>query len=168
MRPMLAAVAIALALSGCASSSSRPVRTQFDDIPMPSGLTLDVDKTTVIESPNVKAARLVYRGRVEVTTLAAAMRSTLESNGWRTLSSTTSADKGTTQLYERGTDSLQVLIYEGFWNTFVELAGTRVQTPGATAASPAAAPAARGDGSATGASQAQVVQPLTPVPPGSR
>jgi hypothetical protein len=160
MRRVLVVSAIALVLSACASSSSRTARSQFEDIPVPSGLALDPDKSTVIESPSVKAARLVYRGRVEVTSLATAMRATLESNGWRHLSSTTSADKGTTQVYDKsGGDSLQVMIYEGVWYTYVELAGTRVQPAGQP---PAWAPA-RADGAGAGPG-AVVVQPLAPVP----
>jgi hypothetical protein len=56
-----------------------------------------------------------------------AFRTTLEANGWRHLSSTTSSGKGTTQVYEKAGNSLQVLIYEGmFWYTWVELSATRV------------------------------------------
>jgi hypothetical protein len=42
---------------------------------------------------------------------------TSESNGWRHLSSTTAADKGTTQVYDKAGSSLQVLIYEGWYYT---------------------------------------------------
>jgi hypothetical protein len=175
MHRMLAVSAIALVLTACASSSSRPVRSQFEDIPVPSGLTLDQDKSTIIESPTVKAARLVYRGRVEVTSLATAMRATLESSGWRTLSSTTSSDKGTTQVYDKGGDSLQVQIYEGTWYTYVELAGTRLLPSGA----PASWAPVKAEAPMSGPAQAQlgqppvvqpqgmqpqVVQPLAPVP----
>jgi hypothetical protein len=168
MHRFLIVSAIALTLSACASSSStRTARSQFEDIPVPSGLTLDQDKSTIIESPTVKAARLVYKGRIEVTSLAAAMRTTLEGGGWRTLASTTSADKGTTQVYERGGDSLQVLIYEGAWYTYLELAGTRMQQPGA----PSAMAPVRAEAALSSQSPAQpplsgsvVVQPLEPIP----
>ena len=50
----------------------------------------------------MKAARLVYRGRVEPESLGTAMRSLLESNGWRPVSSTSIAsNNGTTQVYEK-------------------------------------------------------------------
>lgn len=126
---------------------------------MPSGLALDQDKSTIIESPSVKAARLVYKGRIEVTSLATAMRSTLEGSGWRTLSSTTSSDKGTTQVYEKGADSLQVLIYEGVWYTYLEMAGTRVQQPGVA---PAYAPV-RAE-VVVPIEQPKILQPMTPIP----
>jgi len=76
----------------------------------------------------VKAARLFYKGRVEPDSLGVAFRTTLEANGWRHLSSTTSADKGTTQVYEKSGNSLQVLIYEGMYYTWVEISATRIVT----------------------------------------
>jgi hypothetical protein len=163
MRRLVIFAAIALVLTACASSSSRQTqaRSQFEDIPVPSGLALDQDKSTIIESPTVKAARLVYKGRVEVTSLAAALRSTLEASGWRALSSTTSADKGTTQVYDKGGDSLQVLIYEGIWYTYVEMAGTKIQPGGRETPAQVRLDAQAPSGAPV---QPQYVQPLSPVP----
>ena len=122
----LSAIAvIALLLAACASTPPRPVRSEFEDIPVPKGLTYEADRSTIIESPQVKAARLVYRGRIEIESLAAAMRATLEGNGWRNVSSTTTARHGTTQVYEKGGNSLQVLLWEGMWYTYVELTASR-------------------------------------------
>ena len=127
MRRLLALSVIVLTLTACASSPPRPQRSEFEDIPVPKGLTLDLNKSTIIESPAVKAARLFYKGRIEPDSLGTAFRTTLEANGWRHLSSTTSSGKGTTQVYEKAGNSLQVLIYEGmFWYTWVELSATRV------------------------------------------
>ena len=176
MRRILAISAVALTLAACATTSQRSARSEFEDIPVPKGLALDADKSTIIESPTVKAARLIYKGRIEPGSLAAAMRSTLEANGWRTLSSTTSSDKGTTQVYDKGSDTLQVMIYEGIWDTYLELAGTRVLSPGGGAQpvaghamAPAQIPAVSQaqvpppiQASAPG--QVQQIQPLIPVP----
>ena len=127
MRRFLALTAIVLTLTACASSPPRPQRSEFEDIPVPKGLVLDLGKSTIIESPTVKAARIFYKGRIEPDSLATAFRTTLEANGWRHLSSTTSSGKGTTQVYEKAGNSLQVLIYEGFfWYTWVEVSATRV------------------------------------------
>lgn len=117
-----------LALTSCASSSSpsRPQRSEFEDVPVPAGLTLDVSRTTIIESPTVKAARLLYKSRIKPESLAVAYRTSLEANGWRHVSSTTSAGKGTTQVYEKQESSLQVLIYEGFYYTWTEVSTTRI------------------------------------------
>ena len=128
MRRLLALSAIVVTLTACASSPPRPQRSEFEDIPVPRGLSLDLNKSTIIESPTVKAARLFYKGRVEPEGLGLAFRTTLEANGWRHLSSTTSADKGITQVYEKGGNSLQVLIYEGIYYTWVEVSATRLVT----------------------------------------
>ena len=116
---------ILFATVGCASAPPRSVRSEFEDIPVPKGLTLDLDKTTLIESPTVKAARLFYKGRIEPESLALAFRTTLEANGWRHISSTTFSKRGTTQVYEKQGNSLQVQIYEGWYYTWVELTATR-------------------------------------------
>lgn len=128
MRHLLVLSAVVLTLTACASSPPRAPRSEFEDIPVPRGLTLDLNKSTIIESPTVKAARLFYKGRIEPDSLGVAFRTTLEANGWRHLSSTTSADKGTTQVYEKSGNSLQVMIYEGIYYTWVEVSATRVVT----------------------------------------
>ena len=119
---------LVLALTaGCATTSSRSTRSEFEDIPVPKGLTYQASKSTVIESPSVKAARLVYRGRLEVDSLSVAMRTTLEANGWRHVSSTATADHGITQVYEKSGSSLEVHLIDGWWYTFVELTASRAQ-----------------------------------------
>ena len=67
---------------------------------MPNGLTYQPSKSTIIESAAVKTARLVYRGRVEVDSLSVAMRTTLEANGSRHVSSTSTGDHGIVQVRE--------------------------------------------------------------------
>src|SRR5881296_3159506 len=122
----LVAAFLVLALTaGCATTSSRPVRSEFEDIPVPKGLSYQPSKSTIIESPTVKAARLVYRGRLEVDSLALAMRTTLEANGWRHVSSTSVSDHGVTQVYEKAASSLEVRLIDGWWYTFVELTASR-------------------------------------------
>ena len=134
MHRLLIFMAIVFALSACASSPPRVQRSEFEDIPVPKGLELDWSRSTIIESPTIKAARLFYKGRVTPDSLAVAFRTTLEANGWRYLSSTTAAAKGTTQVYEKPGSSLQVLIYEGWYYTWVEVSATRVvgKDPGPT------------------------------------
>ena len=124
----MVAAFLALALTaGCATTSSRPTRTEFEDIPVPNGLTYLPSKSTIIESPTVKAARLVYRGRVEVDSLSVAMRTTLEANGWRHISSTSAADHGIAQVYEKSGNPLEVRLIDGWWFTYVELTTSRAQ-----------------------------------------
>lgn len=128
MRHLLVISAVALTLTACASSPPRAQRSEFEDVPVPKGLTLDLNRSTIIESPTVKAARLFYKGRLEPESLGVAFRTTLEANGWRHLASTTSADKGITQVYDKAGNSLQVMIYEGIYYTWVEVSATRVST----------------------------------------
>ena len=129
LRQVFAALAVGTLLTACASNPARPVRSEFEDIPVPKGLAVDLNRSTIIESPNVKAARLFYKGRIEPDSLAVAFRSTLEANGWKHLSSTTASDKGTTQIYEKTGSSLQVMIYESWYYTWVEMSATRVVSP---------------------------------------
>ena len=127
MHRVVAAVFVLTLTAGCATTSSQPPRSAFDDIPVPNGLTYQPSKSTIIESPTVKAARLVYRGRIEVDSLAAAMRTTLEANGWRHISSTATADHGITQVYEKSGNPLEVRLIDGWWYTYVELTASRTQ-----------------------------------------
>jgi hypothetical protein len=128
MRRVLVVCGLMLALTACTSLSgpARPQRSEFEDVPVPAGLTLEPSRTTIVESPTVKAARLVYRSRIKPDSLANAYRTALEANGWRHVSSTTSASKGTTQVYEKQDSSLQVLIYEGWYYTWTEVSTTRI------------------------------------------
>src|SRR3989442_13614188 len=95
----LAGALLVVILAGCATFAPRAARNEFDDIPMPKGLAYVDGDSTIIESPNVKAAKLVYRGRVEPVSLGNAMRSTLEANGWRHASTATAGDQGPTTVY---------------------------------------------------------------------
>jgi hypothetical protein len=123
--------------AGCVTAqSSRPARAEFEDIPIPSGLTYIEDKAVIIESPGVKAARLLYRGRISVATLGPALRSGLESSGWRNVSSTTAAPRGTVQIYEKDRSALQLRLWEDIYFTYVEVTTSRLTS---AAGSPAAA-----------------------------
>ena len=127
LRKLAPALAVSVMLTACASTP-RAVRSEFEDIPVPKGLTYQQDASTVIETPNVKAGRHIYRGRLELDSLTTAIRNTLEANGWRHVSSTKSAQHGTTQVYEKGGDSLQVQLWEGMWYTYAEYTTGRVMT----------------------------------------
>ena len=128
MRRFLVLSVTALALTACASTPPKVQRSEFEDIPVPKGLTYQQEESTIIETPNVKAGRHVYRGRLELDSLTTAIRNTLEANGWRHVSSTKSSQHGTTQVYEKGGDSLQVQLWEGWWYTYAEYTTGRVMT----------------------------------------
>jgi hypothetical protein len=61
MRHLLMFVAAMVTLTACASSPPRAQRSEFEDIPVPKGLELDWSRSTIIESPTIKAARLFSR-----------------------------------------------------------------------------------------------------------
>jgi hypothetical protein len=124
LRVLLAAFVVTVA-AGCASIPPRMVRSEFEDIPMPGGLTYRPTESVVIESPSVKAARLVYRGRIEPGSLGHALRAILEGNGWRYVNIISDPRHGTAQVYEKDGNALQVLVWEGLWFTYVELTGSR-------------------------------------------
>jgi hypothetical protein len=141
-----------LLAAGCATAPAKPPYTAFETIPVPKGLEYRPDESTVIETPEVKAGRMVYRGRLEPESLAALMRSTLESNGWK-LIGTTSSSSGAAQVYDKSGMTLQVRIWEGglfSWYTYVELAA--VETG-----------ASRAQGGA-GAAPSTSFTPVTPAP----
>jgi hypothetical protein len=125
MRLPASALLVAVMLAGCASMPQ--ARSEFEDIPVPRGMEYKASMSTVIESPSVKAAKVVYRGRLEPQSLAVAMRSMLESNGWRHVGSTT-ASGTTAQVFEKGDTSVSVRIWEGWWYTYLELSGGRPLT----------------------------------------
>jgi len=128
---MLAAVAVTLALSLSACSSTKgipPIRSEFMDIPLPAGLEYIADQSAVIESETVRAARLVYSSKFEPGSLVLSIQEGLLGGGWRLVRATSFPKQGTIQLFERGEASLQVRIWEGgafSGSTYVELSGTR-------------------------------------------
>jgi len=114
--PLCAVLALMLLATACATTR---LRTEFDDVPLPTGLTYQPQRSVVIESPSVKAAKLVYRGRLEPASLGLVMRAMLESNGWRHVNTTTAAKDGTRQVYEKRGNALEVHISEGLWFTYL-------------------------------------------------
>lgn len=117
-----------LLAAGCASAPAKPPYAAFDTITIPKGLEYRPEESTIIETPDVKAGRVVYRGRLEPETLAAAMRSSLEAEGWKLVGGSSSRS-GATQLYDKGGTQLQVRVWEGgpfSWYTYVELAAVEM------------------------------------------
>jgi hypothetical protein len=123
------AVSAALTLSACSSTKGvPPIRSEFMDIPLPGGLVYIADRSAVIESETVRAARLMYSSKFEPGSLVLSIQEGLLGNGWRLVRTTSFPSLGTLQLYEKGEASLQVRIWEGGAfgaSTYVELSGTR-------------------------------------------
>jgi hypothetical protein len=136
---VLATLAVAVALSACASTKSTPpLRSEFMDIPLPSGLEYIPGESAVIESETVRAARLMYSSKFEVGSLVLSIQEGLQGAGWRLVRASSFPNLGTIQLFEKGDASLQVRIWEGGafkGATFMELSGTRATAPAKTTAS---------------------------------
>src|SRR5882724_9360044 len=128
MKRHICAIAVIL-LSTAACATTTAPRPQFPDIPLPTGLTYQPDRSVVIESPSVKAAQLVYRGRLEPVSLGDAMRTQLEANGWRSVSRTTTTTDGTRQVYEKDGNALEVHIDEGLWYTYLTISASETLPP---------------------------------------
>ena len=126
---ILLVAAAALALAACASNPTRPVKSQFEDIPVAKGMSYRAGDSTVIETPSVQAAREVYRGRIELESLATATRATLEANGWRHVSTSKTAQHGVNQTFEKQGTALQVLLWENWVYTYAEYTTARVLQP---------------------------------------
>ena len=112
---------------------------------------LDLKRAMVADALRRQGGRPDLEVRVGPGLADTAFRTTLEANGWRHLSSTMASGKGTTQVYDKSGNSLQIIIYEGFYYTWVELSTTKViagALASPTAPMPTAAPL-----------------PATPVPP---
>jgi len=128
---MLAITAVALTFFLAACSSTKgvpPIRSEFMDIPLPGGLDYLPDKSAVIESETVRAARLVYSSKFEPGSLVLSIQEGLLGQGWRLVRTSSFPGQGTMQLYQKDEASLQVRIWEGGafkGATYVELSGTR-------------------------------------------
>jgi hypothetical protein len=129
---IFATIVIMMFATGCATTTA--ARRHFDDITLPSGMAYQADDSVVIESPNLKAAHLVYRGRLEAVTLGDAMRTRLEASGWRYVSRTSTISDGSRQVYEKDGNAIELHIYEKLWYTYLVinasemLAQTQIQT----------------------------------------
>jgi hypothetical protein len=118
-----------------ACATALPPRADFGDIPVPEGLAYQPDDSATIESVAVKAARHIYRSRLEPDSLATLIRTTLESSGWRHMSSTATPAQAV-QVFQKANDTLQVRVWEGgMFNfyTYVEYAAARVTASGLSA-----------------------------------
>jgi hypothetical protein len=120
----LAAAALLLLVAGCASTPPRPALTGFEELPIPEGMTYVADRSSVVDGPTVRMQRVVYRGRFEIVSVAASMRAGLDAKGWRHISTATSSEGPITQVFEKGTTTLMVMIWEGSWYTYLETTTT--------------------------------------------
>ena len=131
--PIAALAVIGLLTAACSTTMTTP-RRQFDDIPVPAGLTYQEDRSFMMESTTARAGQLVYRGRLEPVSLTDVMRSYLESNGWQSVSRKSTPDD-TWLVYEKDGKAVEVHIYEKLWYTYLTLSASEVVPPVPAAAS---------------------------------
>jgi hypothetical protein len=123
------AILVLLLGTACATTSPQPVPSALGAIPIPRGMAYQPERSTIIESPSVRAAHLVYRGRLEPQSLREGMRSTLETDGWRHVSTSAPTTRGSVQVFEKAGHSLEVDISQGLWFTYLALQGSQASTP---------------------------------------
>ena len=134
MKTRIAALAVIGLLTAACSTTMTTPRRQFSDIPLPAGLTYQEDRSIMIESTAVRAGQLVYRGRLEPVSLTDVMRSYLESNGWQSVSRTSTPDD-TWLIYEKDGKAAEVHIYEKLWYTYLSVSASEVVQPAPATAS---------------------------------
>lgn len=140
---LLAVLLVTLA-PACSATRPTPSLAGFEDIPIPTGLTYQPDKSITIEGPSAKAAHWVYRGRVKPESLRLAVRTTLEANGWLHVSTGSAPGPLSVQTFEKSGNSVQVDIYEGTWYTYLVIGAARAIDPGQQMAAVTARPATNG------------------------
>jgi hypothetical protein len=141
---LLAVLLVALT-PACSATRPTPSLAGFEDIPIPTGLTYQPDRSITIEGPSAKAAHWVYRGRVKPDTLRLSVRTTLEASGWLHVSTGSAPGPVSVQTFEKSGNSVQFDISEGLWYTYLVIGAARAIDPGQqTAAVTTARPAING------------------------
>ena len=111
--------------AGCATRVPQAVAERVRGHPRPEGAHLPAGQVDDHESPTVKAARLVYRGRLEVESLGLGHADHPRGERLASRQQHAVADQGVTQIYEKAGSSLEVRLLDGWWFTFVELTASR-------------------------------------------
>ena len=161
MKTRIAAPVVLVLLTTACATTTTP-RSQFTDIPLPSGMEYQPSRSVMIESPTIRAGQLVYRGRLEPESLGDVMRARLESNGWRPVSRTSTAKDGTWLIYEKDGSALEVHIYEELWYTYLSISATEMLQAAATETAATAMP--KESASQTARLDASVNPSATPEP----
>jgi hypothetical protein len=123
----IAAAGLVLSLTACAGAPPQPFLTSFADIPVPEGMGYLSERSGVMDGATIKAARLVYRGRLEIESLSASMRQGLEMRGWRHVSTAKTSNQTITQVFDKPGGSIQVALWEGWWYTYLDVTVGKVR-----------------------------------------
>ena len=132
----LAAIVVLLlfaqwALIGCASttpkeggtaSSETAMRASFsgfEDVLIPSDISMDRKKSQVYSAGKVKVGLLTFKGRVEAGSLADFFQTNLPRNGWKLM--TNMKDRDQTLIFLKDDRVCMITIAEDWWNTVCEV-----------------------------------------------
>ncbi len=98
--PLIAlSLVLALAAAGCATvdesgpaagtqrAAEEAKRYRFADLPVPGGLSLDLEKSFVFESPGTRAGYLVYSGLQNYENIVRFYRERMSEHGWKLVAS---------------------------------------------------------------------------------
>ena len=118
-------------LAGCASlrgkeaepaSSETALRASFsgfEDVLIPSDISMDRKKSQVYSAGKVKVGLLTFKGRVEPGSLADFFQANLPRNGWKLM--TNMKDRDQTLIFLRDDRVCMITIAEDWWNTVCEV-----------------------------------------------
>jgi len=96
-----------------------PVYFDFDDISVPSELTLDRQESFVYETPGVKAGILVLKGRVDVSSLVSFFTESMPRHNW-TFANSFKYKSYILNFYKKDKSCL-ISIYDKLFTTVVEI-----------------------------------------------
>ena len=96
-----------------------PVYYDFADISIPPELTLDKKESFVYETSTFKAGILVFKGRIDVSSLVVFFQENMKKNNWAFVNSF--KYKGYIMNFQKEDRSCLITLYDGIVNTIVEV-----------------------------------------------
>ena len=119
------------ALTGCASTAPKEAGTAssetalrasfsgFEDVLIPSDISVDRKKSQVYSAGKVKVGLLTFKGRVQPDSLADFFQNNLPRNGWKLM--TNMKDRDQTLIFLKDDRVCMITIAEDWWNTVCEV-----------------------------------------------
>ncbi|MEW6615262.1 MAG: hypothetical protein AB1401_07345 [Thermodesulfobacteriota bacterium] len=98
---------------------SLPVYYDFEDISIPPELTLDKEKSFIYETSALKTGILVFKGRIDVSSLVAFFQENMKKNNWVFINSF--KYKGYILNFQKEDKSCLITLFDRAFNTIVEV-----------------------------------------------
>lgn len=98
---------------------SLPVYYDFEDISIPPELTLDKERSFIYETSTLKTGILVFKGRIDVSSLVAFFQENMKKNNWVFINSF--KYKGYILNFQKEDKSCLITLYDKLFNTIVEV-----------------------------------------------